>query len=654
MALSGSSEAVLVENALGSKTWLRFDWKVLSMSKPTNSSQVSWSLVFYAENGGFSTSGNADCSISIEGASVFNGTVNSNLGVNESKTLTSNTTTIYHTADGSKTFSFSFTVNFGPLSPTRSGSGTGTLDPIDRQATITGAVDFTDEENPTITYSNPSGDAATTLEACISFTGAKDDVPYRSIPKTGTSYTFELSDNERKILREGVADKLKSTVYFYIRCTIRGNTYHSNISKTLSIVNCDPTLNPTVKDTNARTVALTGNNQKFIKYYSNAYFETGATAHKEATIASQSVSNAGLTIENQASGTFVGVRSNTFYFGMVDSRGLSDKDFKIIDFIPYIKLTSSLSLGLLTANGTVDFTIKGKYFEGSFGAKDNAMEVEYSVRDKDGNYVFNNGDEGSGWVKLGVVAPDVNDGNYTYTHTIEGLDYTQQYTITVNVIDALTPVQTVSSVVAALPVFDWNGDDFHHHTDIVFSNDKRVMGMTANDEQIVALEPCDSEGDTTLGRGNYDSGEGDTRIFGNNIYLTPKEKIIINGKEYGAQRVLWSGASHMNASQTVSLAQTISEQPNGVVLVFSLYRDGAAEDVSFNTFFVSKHEVGLFPGDPHSFFMLINAGFSTVGAKYLYINDESIGGHEGNTQSGTASGITFNNSYFVLRYVIGV
>ena len=90
------------------------------------------------------------------------------------------------------------------------------------------------------------------------------------------------------------------------------------------------------------------------------------------------------------------------------------------------------------------------------------------------------------------------------------------------------------------------------------------------------------------------------------------------------------------------------------MLVFSLYRNGAAENVSINSAFISKYEVAALPDAPHTFWMAINAGFSTIGAKYLYINDTTITGHEGNTSSGANSGITFNNSMYVLRYVIGV
>lgn len=130
--------------------------------------------------------------------------------------------------------------------------------------------------------------------------------------------------------------------------------------------------------------------------------------------------------------------------------------------------------------------------------------------------------------------------------------------------------------------------------------------------------------------------------------------ISINGMDFGVNQVLWSGAYYMNASQTITLKQAISEQVSGIVLVFSYYDSGAVQDYSFNTHFVSKKQIDLFPSCGHTFFMGINAGFSSIGAKYLYFTDTSITGHSGNTSSGTNSGITFDNSKYVLRYVIGV
>ena len=110
----------------------------------------------------------------------------------------------------------------------------------------------------------------------------------------------------------------------------------------------------------------------------------------------------------------------------------------------------------------------------------------------------------------------------------------------------------------------------------------------------------------------------------------------------------------MNASQSITLPSPISAQPNGIILVFSLYRDGVPADASICSFFVSKKEVELMPGAGHTFFLLINSGFSVMGAKYLTITDTQIAGNATNATDGTNNNMTYTNTSFVLRYVIGV
>jgi len=122
----------------------------------------------------------------------------------------------------------------------------------------------------------------------------------------------------------------------------------------------------------------------------------------------------------------------------------------------------------------------------------------------------------------------------------------------------------------------------------------------------------------------------------------------------GSNKVLWSGASHMNGNQSISLSENVSAQNNGIVLVFSYYDGSNALNHSFTTHYIPKYQIAAFPNCGHTFLMAINAGFSNVGAKYLTFTDNSITGHSGNTTSGSNSGISFNNSNYVLRYVIGV
>lgn len=657
-------------------------WERTSYSIADNTSTISWSFSIRCQISG--TYSNRSYSVNIDG-NTYTGVMNGHFSGGWN-TLMQNTTIIPHHSDGTRSFSYSFDAGraLAPWVPAFAASGTDTLDIIPRPATISSATDFNDEGNPTITYSLPSGATGIdALEACISFTGAKDDVPYRAISKTGTSYTFSLTDDERATLRKGITSGNSITVRFYIRTNLDGKNYYRNLTKTFTLINYAPTLTPDIKDTNARTIALTGDSNKLIKYYSNASVTFGAVARKEATIVDRRVicGSKTIEIEDQAQDTVIveGVDSNTFYMRARDSRDYLIERAPVKALVPYVKLTNYLSTGKLDSNGNLTFTVKGTYFNGSFGAKNNTLELEYLVLDENGDPAFNK--DGSGWVQLGTVTPTMDGTRYTYSHTITGLDYKQSYTLTVNAIDELTPVQTSSKVVAGVPVFDWSKEDFNFNVP-VDANKSIVVGNTYEN----GLGANDSGGGVYYKRsdGNYadlisvnndmifigsensidDIGSIDiasptVEISADELNLLPFGGTLnIKGREYGENKVLWSNATgwYMKASQTVNLSEAISKQPNGIMLVFSLFdpTTQTPSDVSINSFFVSKKEVELLPGAPHTYFMMINSGFSVIGSKYLYIDDTTIKGHDTNATDGTSNNMTFTNKRFVLRYVIGV
>lgn len=130
----------------------------------------------------------------------------------------------------------------------------------------------------------------------------------------------------------------------------------------------------------------------------------------------------------------------------------------------------------------------------------------------------------------------------------------------------------------------------------------------------------------------------------------------INGFVYGGdQELLWSGEWYMSDSHTINLSKLISTMPNGIVLVFSRYANGAAANHTFSCHFVPRQEVIAHPGAGHAFLMG-NADLSIFGTKYLYISDNQIVGHANNVDENvtTSSGIKRNSKAFVLRHVIGV
>jgi hypothetical protein len=120
------------------------------------------------------------------------------------------------------------------------------------------------------------------------------------------------------------------------------------------------------------------------------------------------------------------------------------------------------------------------------------------------------------------------------------------------------------------------------------------------------------------------------------------------------QSFLWSGQNYMTATQTVNLSGKVSEQKNGIVLVFCEYINGAAATSAFHSFFIPEEQVVTHPGKGYTF-TLATGKFEYMATKYLYIDNEKIDGHADNNTTGTGtSGIKYTNNRFVLRYVIGI
>lgn len=124
--------------------------------------------------------------------------------------------------------------------------------------------------------------------------------------------------------------------------------------------------------------------------------------------------------------------------------------------------------------------------------------------------------------------------------------------------------------------------------------------------------------------------------------------------------VLWSGAALMRADQTVTFAAaggrkaSVADQPNGIVLVFSKYDSSTGKEVNryWSSFFVPKQVVASSPGTGHCFFS--HTTDSPAMAKYIYISDNYVTGCDDNNKKVANGGVTYDNSIFVLRRVIGV
>lgn len=320
---------------------------------------------------------------------------------------------------------------------------------------------------------------------------------------------------------------------------------------------------------------------------------------------------------------------------------------------PWIKYDEVVPL---SASGEMTIEVYGAYTPQTLpsGYTNNVTGIAVQIKALDFYEVYN-------------ITPSPN-GSFSYEVELKdiGLEYQASYEIEVGVSDYIMQVSYRGYTLPSIPSYKWDNSAFYMNVPLVmndgmvFQPDQGIAGYGTREltrmKNLIVPVTSEWEPATEIGKPWYEHEIGTTRIYGNQVDIIAHNGVTINGKTIVGQtdKVLWSGASHMNGSQTIFLSQNISSMANGIVLVFSLYRNGAAEDVSINSFYVSKKEVELLPGAPHTYMMNINAGFSGFGAKYLYIYDNRITGHETNTASGANSGVTYDNSKYVLRYVIGV
>ena len=374
---------------------------------------------------------------------------------------------VYHNSDGTGYASVSG--SFRTKSEYISGgsvSGTIYLPTIYREATLTSAPNFTDEENPTIRYSNPAGSGMSSLQACIASTYGETLVSYRNVNKTSSSYTFNLTEAERESLRAAAPDSNSLPVRFYLKYDLNGSNGVDYIDKTMSIVNANPTISATITEISDSSITeLTGSTGKLIKYYSDVMVEVNATAVKGATLESQTITCGSKTLETNK-GIFYDIESGTFVFAARDSRGNVATQTLTKNTLDYIKLTCNLEKDAFSAEGNLSFSVSGNYYNGSFGAVQNTLTLQYCYDDGSGG-------EFSDWI---TVNPQIINNNYYFSHTLTGLDYTKTYNIQVRAIDKITTAYPPEQAMMAKPIFDWGKDDFNFNVPVHIEGDLSLTG----------------------------------------------------------------------------------------------------------------------------------------------------------------------------------
>lgn len=445
-------------NAGGAEYQFILDWSS-SSSTSSNSSTVYVDASLYCPYS-LNIKARTGNSITIDGEtfSFDTGAISTGGG---SVHLASVSKTVYHNSDGSKSISISGSFNVkatfeGNYVGTASASGTATLDNIGRKSSVS-ATSANIGEVSTITINRASSSFRHTLTYSFgSLTGTiADKTSSASVDWTvPTSFYAQIPNTT-----SGTAT---------ITCTTySGGSNIGSSSTTITVkttsASCKPTLSPTVYDSNQTTVALTGDNSKFIQSYSNATYNIGAAARCSATLKSQKVVN-GTSTYTTATGTINGVENAVFTFSATDSRNYTASSRVEKTLIEYVKTTASLRDIIFTVNGYMSFYISGQFFNDTFGKVVNTLKVQYRYGISGGEF--------SDWITIPEENIALGFTDFDAAVELNNLDSYQIYQVQARVEDKLTSATTNVQTLSCMPVFDWGARDFNFNVPVSIQGNK--------------------------------------------------------------------------------------------------------------------------------------------------------------------------------------
>lgn len=212
---------------------------------------------------------------------------------------------------------------------------------------------------------------------------------------------------------------------------------------------CAPLVSGTVTDANETTLALTGDPAALVRYRSTALCTISAEARNSAKISKRQIN--GKTVSGNTL-SIPEVEISSVSFAASDSRGYSGAAQVDFELIPYVPLTNNAEATRVNiATRTSVLTLQGNYFNGSFGAADNALQLWYSV-------------DGGDFVD---VEAEISGNGYSATVEIADLDYTASHTVEVVASDLLDTVSKTVTIGMSIPMVYRNAQLYGFTTNIV-------------------------------------------------------------------------------------------------------------------------------------------------------------------------------------------
>lgn len=685
MAASGT-----IQQAIRTGYRLQIVWSVDSQSVANNTSTITVKVQLVSTGSSYTINSSASKS----GSLTINGTkytfsFTAALTGSQTKTLYTKTVTVAHNADGSKICSFSATAGINvTLSSTYYGditaSGSGTFDTIARASSIS-SVTSSVSVNGTNTCTVNISRAASSFTHTVVFS-------FGSYSKTttgvGTSTSYAIPTSWLNAIPKATSGTAKVTVTTYSGSTKVGAAVSKNFTVTVpaSVV---PTISSVAVADTTTHLATFGN---MVQSKSKPKFTITAAGALGSTITAYKTVFEGKTLSGASptAGVITGSGSVSAKITVTDSRGRTASTTKAWTVVAYTapKIISFQGFRCL-ADGTENY--EGTHLSAAInfsiaqvnGKNTAAYTLEYKLQ------------SATTWTNLTSGAVYALNDTIVSASGIFGVD--NSFDVRLSVTDSFGTVRSTFEIPTAFTLLDFNasgkalafgkvselkeGVEFalptvFSHAETPSSVTYLTEGQDLNEVQEPGFYtiPTTAISGTLLNKPYTGTSTGSLIVLreGNGLqkaqifHVASKPNGAIYERCYysnawgewktvynGGGKILWEGGMYMTASHKIELPEAISQQPSGIVLVFSRYADGAVAEHNYNSFFVHKAFVAAKPG-VGSAFRMNTVNFSLVATKYLYINDTTISGNDSNDDEGTGNGVTYNNKAYVLRYVIGV
>ena len=686
MAASGT-----ITQAIRTGYQLRIVWTVDSQSIANNTSSVTAKVQLVSTGSSYTINSSASKSGSLTiNGTKYTFTFTAALSGNQVKTIYTKTVTVAHNADGTKTCAFSATAGINvTLSDTYYGnvtaSGSGTFDTIARASTISSvtssvAINGTNAVTVNITRASSSF-THTVVFSFGSYSKTTTDV--------GTSTSYAIPTSWINAMPSATSGTAKVTVTTYSGSTKIG----SAVSKSFTLTVPDtvvPTISAvTIAEAEAGLAAQFG---AYVQGKSKLSVKITAAGVYSSTIKSYktTIQGANFTAASFTSGVLAKSGTSTITITVTDSRGRTASTTRSLTVTAYAapKIISFQGYRCL-ADGTENY--EGTYLRAainySISPVDNKNTAAYTL-----DYKLQTA---STWTTLTSGSVYALNSAIVSASGLFGVD--NSFDIRLSVTDYFGTVRSTFEIPTAFTLIDFNksgrGIAFGKVSELS-EGVEFALPMRSTYGQLISSPVALNTGqdlDAIRAPGYYvfssavsttllnipagRSASGSIEVVSegestqvrqvltrcSSAYREVWERLYYSEKWFDwepvyrqAGKILWEGANQMGSGQTITLAEAVSAQRSGIVLVFSRYSADTAQNYHYNHFFVHKAFVAARLGVGSHFMMTTDGSFAVVAGKYLYINDGTIAGNANNLASGTASGITYNNAGFTLRYVIGV